>query len=539
MFSIPIVSRERLERLTFFRVVVVTGFLLFALIFDVESISNLTEARSTTLLFLIIASYVLSILYSIVIRQMDNVSSLGIIQVSLDLVISAVFISITGGLSSLFVFLFHLIIVSAASVLGRKVGLLSATITSFFLGVMVLGELGFFDTFFPYIEFQKHTQDLGFRAFVFSSSGFVLALLSGYLSERVGQITTALEEERKNAVEQQVLNEYILDGISSGVVTIDETKKIIFFNQAAVQITEMEKESALGLSFEIAFPELGKIVKNIESTSAKRLEADYKTKSGRKLFLGFSISPLNIGEDRRGQIIIFQNLTDIRVMESKLLRNQRLAAVGELAASIAHEIRNPLAAISGSVEMLEADSEVDSEASLLHGIVLREVERLNALISGFLEYSRPRKLHIQPFDLNFFMDELLVLMRNQNQNLEIFFEGLSGITLNADETVLKQILWNLLINGADAMDAKGKILISFTRSSVDGRIIFCVEDDGPGIAVDERERVFEPFYTSKSGGTGLGLATIFRLVEEHEGEIEIGDGRTLKGARFEFNLGLK
>lgn len=542
MFSSTIVSRERLEALTVFRVTVVTVILIFALIFDSESISKLTEARSTTLLILIIATYLLSILYSLVIRQMTNVTPLAVVQVTMDLIIAGVLIGITGGLASSFIFLFHLNIVNTTSIAGTKIGMFIALITALVLVVFGLIEMGYLYEFFPDGEVPVTSTDLWFRVSVMSGAGFMLAFLSGYLSDSLGQVKSQLAEHRETALKQQALNEYILDGISSGVTTVDENDNIIFFNNAAVQITGMKKEFALGLSLQRAFPEIGKILADLDVSNwmpltSKRYEAKYQTDT-QELHLGFSVSPLDIGTDRKGAIIIFQNLTDVRQMEMMIRRNKHLAAVGELAASIAHEIRNPLAAISGSVEMLEEESSASSETQMLHGIVVREVDRLNLLVSDFLNYSRPRPLEIESFNLDTLIHDFLLLVGNKRNNITIKLDGLQpGQMLTADPEVLKQILWNLVNNGADAMGGRGTIVLGLRQS--DTHLWIYVEDDGPGVPLKDREKIFEPFFTSKEKGTGLGLATTFRLIEEHRGEIDISDAQTLSGARFEFNLGTR
>ena len=234
-----------------------------------------------------------------------------------------------------------------------------------------------------------------------------------------------------------------------------------------------------------------------------------------------------------GILVIFQDLTQLVEMEEKLKRADRLAAVGRLAAGMAHEIRNPLASISGSVQLLMEESQVSEEDLRLMGIVVREADRLGALLTDFLLYARPAQPVPEVLDVATIFDEVLTLAgsdrRFQELRIERQYQG--GTLVIADRKQLRQVLWDLLINAADAVAGEGTLRVGVTES---GGALF-VEDSGPGIPGELKDRIFEPFFTTKREGIGLGLATVHSLVEANGGQIEVAKG-TDGGARFLIRL---
>jgi two-component system sensor histidine kinase PilS (NtrC family) len=226
------------------------------------------------------------------------------------------------------------------------------------------------------------------------------------------------------------------------------------------------------------------------------------------------------------------------MLEGQMRKSERLAAVGELAAAIAHEIRNPLAAISGSVEMLEQMVEIEPQGQTLLQIVLREVERLDVLISEFLDYCRPTDLTIQDTDLGALIDDILTLFGNQSESVDIQWDGSAEneVLARVDPEAIRQVLWNILNNAAHAASESQSPRISVELNRTAARCVIAIEDSGYGIDPDTRARLFEPFFTTKPGGSGLGLAVSHRVVDEHHGLISVDEGRILSGARFEIRL---
>jgi two-component system sensor histidine kinase PilS (NtrC family) len=245
----------------------------------------------------------------------------------------------------------------------------------------------------------------------------------------------------------------------------------------------------------------------------------------------------------RGIILTFQDITKMVEMEEHIRRQERLATVGSLAAGIAHEIRNPLASLSGSIQLLQGDLELKGDDKRLMDIVVHETDRLNSIITDFLEYARPKNTQAERIALGPAVDETIILLKNSktfNQNIMITCDIDPRVRLDGDAQRMRQVFWNLLINACQAMPDGGAITISAAVSPpVDGRAWsqIIITDTGLGIARELRDKIFDPFFTTKTGGTGLGLAIVYRIVEDHGGTIFV-DSEAGKGTRFTIRLPL-
>ncbi len=524
------VSRERIEGLMFFRVVLVTLLLGSAVAVDIEALSALSDFKNAALLALIVTTYALTIAYAVLIRRIKRLDLLAAAQIFADLATTVILVAVTGFADSLFLFLFLVTIINSAVVLGRRAALFSATVTA--TSLVSLSIYG--------LSVEAYTEasiaSLAFRVGANSAGAFVIAILSGYLAERLSEATAVLEEQQLDIAELRALNANILASLSSGLITVDRDRKIIYSNRAASELTALSSEELLGANLSRVFPDLD----DGALASGQRYESRFEREDGTELHFGFSVSLLrdSVG-DSNGNIIIFQDLTEIRALEEQMQRSQRLAAVGELAAGIAHEIRNPLASISGSVEMLRDDEESSEENRMLMSIVMREVERLNDLITEFLNYSRPRTLQLSKLSLQQIIREICQLFQagDGDTEIEIEIQNADGRTVLADEEAMRQVVWNLLKNGAEACEISNrpaKLYIEVIAG--ESTTSLAVEDDGPGLDDKAAEHIFEPFYTTKDRGTGLGLATIYRIIEDHGGVIRHAPPTRLRGARFEVIL---
>jgi two-component system sensor histidine kinase PilS (NtrC family) len=548
--QLDLTLRERLEGLMAFRVVIVTLLLGSAIAFDAQALSSLSDPKNLILLSLIVGTYLLTIGYAVLLRSEDNLVSLARAQVLNDMVVSVVLVFVTSGVDSLFTFLFFLNIISAAIVVGRGAALIMAGLTSMCLTTLALDateviELARFST----ASSSRSLGNLAYIVGVNSVAAFLIALLSGYLSERLGRVAGELERQQFNVEELRALNRNILTSLSSGLITVDEARQIIFFNRAAEHITGLSSDEVYGESLAELFPKLSEALsRDMDGTrtpSETRLEVEYERPDGKTAYLGFSVSVLrdSLGNDA-GRIVIFQDLSEVKRLEEEKKRSERLAAVGELAAAIAHEIRNPLASISGSVEMLEAVGDLEGEDRALMRIVVREVDRLDSLITSFLDYSRPKSLSREPTDIRRLIQDVTELFekRSDVNGLELVLrlgEEEQPFIADVDREAFRQVLWNLLNNAREAIaEVRGEShsTIVLQLAQTNGSLVLSVEDSGPGIDEDVKERIFEPFFTTKEGGTGLGLATIYRIVEEHDGTLRITAPKELDGARFEIVL---
>ncbi len=511
-----------------FRVVVVTIFLGTAIALDADSLTNLGEFRNYTLLGLIVGTYLLTIGYALALKRKVNPTRHAQVQLVVDFTLSVALALVTSGLDSLFLFLFYVVIINAAVVLGRPAAAkaAAASILAFLLFAFV--DLGLVSLPNIYGIFRPTKVTL-FRLAVNSTASVVVAVLAGYLADRLGKATKELVQQKSDFADLKALNLNILESLSSGLVTTDLNGNVIFVNRAACDITGLEDTDMMDRPIDAIFPGLWAALQS--EHPLRRRESPFERSDGKSVFLGFSVSPLSDASGRdNGQIVIFQDLTDIRALEAQMRRSERLAAIGQLSAAIAHEIRNPLGSISGAVEMLEGETENESDRALM-GIVIREVDRLNVLISDFLEYSRPHNLALEPTDLLRLIRDVTDLAKTRGK-FKIDVQAPASAQAYIDDQATRQVLWNLINNAAEA-DSSNIMLRLHAAGDV---LQLFVDDDGSGVSETIRDRIFEPFFTTKIKGTGLGLATLFRLMEEQGGEIMLEESASLKGAAFRLTL---
>ena len=578
---------QRLKNLMLFRIALVTLFLGGAIFTNAQVVSDLSNPRNSLHLGLIISTYALTIVYAVVIQRFKDLTYLPHVQLVLDLLLSGTLVLTTGGLrTSVFLFTLYLPIIAGAFLISQRWAIGAAGVVSSFLFYLALVSLGVLPgPNAPVTDvLVNNARTIVTEAMVNITFAFLLAWSSGQLARQLGEAKTEIERRQGDLRELRALNENILASLNSGLMTLDLEMNIIFFNAAAEYITGRRSDEVFGAPLENLFPDLASKVQRGESGEmpnfAPRLEGTYTHPDGELLYLGFSVSALrNAAGDLTGQIIIFQDLSQIKALEEQAKLSERMAAIGHLSAAIAHEIRNPLASISGSVEMLQALATLSEDEGALMGIILREVERLNELISQFLEYSRPRKLTPTPIDIEELVCESLQLFRHSHMDILVALEiddALEGAEIHLDREAMSQVIWNLLNNAADAMvdrhastessdrlpniplqlpmstpiqspsevedvdPALPRIDVTLSRGEKNkDALVIAVEDNGPGIPPEIADRLFEPFFTTKEKGTGLGLATIFRLIEDHGGHISLMPPQRLKGARFIIELPFK
>jgi two-component system sensor histidine kinase PilS (NtrC family) len=335
------------------------------------------------------------------------------------------------------------------------------------------------------------------------------------------------------------LHERIVESIRSGLVTTDLQGRIYTFNAAAEEITGYRERDVRGQDASVFFGEIQEhITASLHAAetgeASPRFETYCLTAEGLRLRLGFSMSPLfaETGETT-GMVITFQDLTQIRTLEETNRRQDRLAAIGRMAASIAHEIRNPLAAMRGSIQMLRSEMKNDGSQTELMEIILRESDRLNTIITDFLSYARPRSLIQSKVDVGDLLHQTFALMRhspeiNENQSIEEQLPE-KPLVLDADSGQLKQVFWNLARNALQAMPQGGTLRATVEMNSND-RVRISFADTGRGMSPEQVEHLFEPF-SSTTGGTGLGLSIVYQIVRDHGGTINVrsmeGQGTTI------------
>jgi two-component system sensor histidine kinase PilS (NtrC family) len=432
----------------------------------------------------------------------------------------------TGRIDSPFTFLYPVVILAGTMVLGRTGGLVSTVAAGAIYATLAWPTAATVDFATWWAERS------GLAPVVLRVMAFVAVFLLGnHLVTAATTATRRLQERESGFRALSAFHENIVQSMSSGLVTADLEGRVTSFNPAAYTILGLSPDEVLGRPCWALFAWEGGsefYARVAKRNVPYRFEREIVRRDGRSVLLGMTLSWLKDSNgEPMGMVGIFQDLTEIKALEETVRQRERLSSVGELAAGLAHEIRNPLAAISGAMEVLQQDLRLDGEPATLMGIVLRETERLNGLIGQFLLYARPISPHKRSCDMGRLITETLALLRTHHDfrpGIEIR-EDLpdAPVWIEADANQIRQVVWNLLLNALQAMPEGGQLNVRLR--TVDGPQLPTVEltvgDTGHGIKSDDLHRMFLPFFTTKTGGSGLGLAIVHRIVEEHRGHIDV------------------
>jgi two-component system sensor histidine kinase PilS (NtrC family) len=466
-----------------------------------------------------------------------------VLQIVFDLFSASLLVYITGILESPFTFYFALPVVAAAIFFRRQGTFITAGISCLLLGALVvLGSRGLL--LFGGMGGEGTPQPPGRIVYLLILDYgvfFVVAWLSGYLGEQLRRTGRELRETEGNLARVSALNRDIVSSMRSGLLALDRHGNVSLLNPMAEEIIGCRAREALGKPVSEVFPSLMELLQEVvvgrHDQIVPREEVEHRRPTdGKTLPVGLTLSPLTHTDGSViGTLVHMQDLSHLKQMQASMKRAERLAVVGGMAAGIAHEIRNPLASISGAVQMLHtAAYENEGERRLLE-IVLRETKRLDDLLRDFLMFARPKEPQRHETQLRELIEETVEVFRhNPGEERPTFECTLENLTARVDPDQIRQILWNLLRNAADAVSADGAIRVSLDREQCyDGSSLarLSVADNGPGIPNDVRERIFEPFFSTKERGVGLGLATVLRIVEAHGGSIEV-DSPQAGGSRF-------
>jgi two-component system sensor histidine kinase PilS (NtrC family) len=463
---------------------------------------------------LIVTLYVLSIIYSIMLNRIGSHTVFAYIQLFIDAFSTNLLIYLTGGIESWFSFIIPLTVLSASTVLNKRAGYIIATFNSILYGTVI--DLQYYKLLPIEYDPAITEKDFLYNIFAHMSVFYLVAFLSGYLSSRLEKTAKALEQADSDLKELAIFNKELIENIPSGIFTTDTNGNILIFNKAAEDITGMRREIAINQKINNIFPFIEDV------SDVERMEGIIRHKDGNRI-IGLTISTLSdIAGERTGFIGVFQNLTHLKKMEAEIKYKEKWAAIGELSANIAHEIRNPLSSLKGSVEMLKEDRITEGQKEKLMEIALKEMERLNKIITDFLTYSRPKAIEYGIFDLNLLLNDTLELLKNSasvRDDISIRKDFNGVISINADQQKLQQVFWNLGMNALEAMPSGGELSVHTQKEN--GLIEIGFQDTGHGIPRENMGRIFYPFFTTKDEGTGLGLAIAYRIIEEHKGTIDV------------------
>jgi two-component system sensor histidine kinase PilS (NtrC family) len=521
---------------------VLVTFLLGTLIFF-QHRYRIYPFHAAYLYYFTLFVYILSGAYWYLLPKTSNLPLFAYLQIAVDIILVSFLVHLTGGIDSGLSLLYHLTIISASIILYRRGGYLSASLASILYGGML--DMQHYNVL-VFVRSQNFTAvQVLYQVIINILSFYTVAFLSGYLSERLRKTRQELQEKSTDFEDLRVFQDHILRSVGNGIVTLDMEGTIMSWNPAAEQITGYSFAQIKGRWQEVFGATIKSLFGHTEDLKERsfNFEGEIRKSDGRTAILGMTASLLKDDRDNvRGIILIFQDITRMVEMEENVRRQERLATVGSLAAGIAHEIRNPLASLSGSIQMLQGELSLQGDGKHLMDIVLRETDRLNTIITEFLEYARPRTSSLEEVSPAALFHDAITLFKNSRdfkESILITCAVDDRAAIKGDPHRLRQVLWNLLINSCQAMPEGGEIRISATRLSPEQgdddwlEIIF--SDTGAGIVPEHLEKIFEPFFTTKTGGTGLGLAIVYRIIGDHGGTIAV-ESKPGKGTTFRIRL---
>jgi two-component system sensor histidine kinase PilS (NtrC family) len=450
----------------------------------------------------------------------------------------------TGGIESPFVVLYIITVTVASLVSRRRVSLLAAGLSIVLFGTLTNMQLyGLVETWGwlprPRLSAPEVLQMFG----VYSLAILVVGFLSEALAEQLHLADQSLREKEEGLSRLQAFHENIVQSISSGVFTTDQRGRITSWNPAALEATGYSLSHVQGRPWAEVFnwhPSQPSDERAMEDTNM-RFEVESKRADGNRLILGMTLAPLHEQGKETGLVGVFKDLTQIRDLEEEMKRKEWLARLGEMSAGMAHEIRNPLGALAGAMQMLRKDLHADETSQRLMDIAVREATRLDNIITEFLQYARPPALNLAEYDLNKVLAETLDLVQHEARiraNIIIITTLADGpLPGQVDPDQMKQVFWNLAINAFDAMPAGGQLTITTSGRKIDaggrkGEVVeTAFQDTGEGVSKANLDKIFLPFFTTKKQGSGLGLAAVHRIVDLHGGWIKV-DSREGHGSRF-------
>jgi len=487
---------------------------------------ELMPGRNQAVLAISLAIVVLSSVVLLLSRPSARPQQLAWLIALLDLVIVTAVVASTGGARSMFAFLYVMLVTAACVTLSRTGGLTIAAIASCLYTALVFGR-----TVFPVtalFEVPEESTALEILTMFANAATFlVVAIVAGGFAERFRSTRAELEAQRKNLENLEAFKDLVFESVGTGLIAIDRDQVITAFNRTAATITGVAVERAIGRSWQevfddvVSFPVIEAGVDAGHGASTRH-ELTLPRAHGRGTPVRMTFSALVDGAgDRLGLICACEDLSAIRAMEDRLRHADRLATLGRMSANIAHEIRNPLASLTGAIEVLASQGPTGELRERLANIVLKESARLNAILRDFLEYARPAPLARARVNVCETIDEVLVLLEHRATPgaLKVLRELPPTLMWEVDPQQFRQAVWNLCLNAVQAMPDGGELRV--TARTVDKSLVVCIEDSGHGIGGSDVAHVFEPFFSTKPGGSGLGLALVHRILKDHGGEVDV------------------
>jgi len=524
------------------RIAMASFILGIALFFEVKGTTLSPDVHLPHLYIVIGAAYLLSLAFHFLQNFYKSVSLNIYVQAVCDMALVAGLVYATGGIRSIYAVFYALVIIYSVLFLGRRGGLLIASGSSIVLGLLF--NMEYYGVIRPMygVEFLDYPFTSGYvftRLCIYILLFYMIALVASFVVEREKAARTLLAEKETAFDQLDQLHRSIIESVDTGIMTLNMRGRIKSFNAAATKITGFQANEVENRHISEIFPEYPeKMQRWLDEGSRRRgFEMTIPAEAQMKKILGCSVSPLlDARQQRMGDIVIFQDVTAIKDMEEAVERSRRMAFIGEMAAGLAHEMRNPLASISGSIQLLRKGLPLNDTDRRLMDIIIRGKDQLDNFMRDFLVLAKPVAGPRERFDVREVFDEVVESLRmtpdwHPRIDVRTRYAADNAVFVNRKE--MRQIVWNLLMNAVQAMPEGGTLEIETkpARMGRDDYLLVRIVDTGCGIGQNELEKIFEPFYTNKDKGTGLGLAVVSRIVERYRGRIDV-DSISGRGSTF-------
>lgn len=492
---------------------------------------NLVPFCSMVLGFFI-ASIIYLILYKTSIHPEKQIG----IQLTIDILLILGVLKYSGGSESVFISMILLPLIASGMMLSRQTSLALALLASVGYVLLAGTDIYLFNTYLPVGKtLTTYSIEVSYLTFVRLLYIWSATLLSSYFAGK-------LRTQKKDLAKLKKMHNLILDQITSGIITVNKNNEIVYINKGAADLIGATEKELKGQNWKPLFfftnSNFSAFTSEGTTQEVRGYEVLLKRKDGTKLPIGFNVSKL-VDHDNEycGKVMVFRDLTRIKEIERKQKHSERLAAVGEMAAGIAHELRNPLASISGAVEVVVNKKAFDEKYSSLMDVILMETQRLNEIIENFLGFARRPELEKHMVDIEAVLDDVLILLKFNGKfsmrhkiNKVNLIPGKTKFIF--DPKQMKQVFYNLISNACEAMPRGGEVTVSISEEYHPvSAIKIEIEDHGCGIDDERLASIFTPFFTTKKMGTGLGLAIVHKIIEEHKGSIEVSS-ELRKGTKF-------
>jgi two-component system, NtrC family, sensor histidine kinase PilS len=529
--------------LVLWRLVFISTFLVLTVFLHERKVFFPFPFSFSPVFFLLGLQYFLSILYLLYLLRGKAIQGVALFQIGVDGLFVTSVVYFTGGIESIFSYLYFLVILAAGILFFRLGGLLSAFYVAILYTLLLFLQSSGAIPFYYELPDQPSTfsQKYLFYQIVMNGLGFFfIGHLSSIYAQQAQKQRRQIENQKKNIDQLEALNRIVIENLDIGLITLDEDNQVRSINRAGEKILGRRSGDLVHHPLMALFPDSGENLKLTDELEGKRMEVTYVNPAGSVTTLGFSFN--RVKENRSqgiGKIVSFKDISQIKIMEADLRQVDRLALIGKMAAGMAHEVRNPLASISGSIQVLKDDLKENGTGERLLNIITREVSKLDSLMNNFLAFTKPIQVIETRLDISALIIETVDLIKKNRRlspTVTWKLEISPRLYLKIPAGELSQILWNLLLNAWQAVPPDGQIFIAAKQHRNEKHeqwIEITVSDNGPGISKEDQAKIFEPFFTTKDQGTGLGLSIVQKLVSDLGGTIQL---ESILGKGTEFTI---